>query len=601
MLSTQFVIAQTIVSGKIVNERGEPLPFVHIKLENKSIGTISNGFGLFKLVTNSDNKSVSVVVSTIGYKTKRVDLEKGYHIISLDQDITELTEVVLVPKDQGKQLIQKAIRAIPNNYPIEDEQHTGFFREITTWENQENPIYIAETVIESHKRSYVSAHRSGDVKLIEFRKYESEKLDSLRMRIFAGGHHIHRFDIVSRREAFLRNPDGYKYKIKDTLRQYGKDVYKIYFEKKNKISGHVYVIDSSFAILKANVKQHSFFGVSGKSRQFLEYTVTYQLGEDKVWRFNHSRYNTAFKIRGRLLNLDSRYVTTETQIKKANIPYLEKLQFGDILLNESKEYNPNFWDNYNIILPDEHFESLFKTIDYTNKCNDKKQKFNLISFLSRFKNEVTLNWTSIRTTPYKLTYDNSILDIQQDRVASENNSLGLALTFFYQVKPYFSVGYAGEVKISKTGITAHDLVMAGSFNVNPNRRPIFISPRVNLGYQRLDYFIGNYTAEEDFKIRGKSFDSDKIDLFISQRGFRIEPEISLIVEKSRKLSFLMSVGCNFQLTEKKGMLFHEKEGFLLFRKKAFLENGQQNLLIETNQRGGLKNSISIRAGISYRL
>ena len=263
LFSFQYILAQTIIAGKIIDANGEPLPFVHVRIENTNNGTVSNNLGLFKLVSNLNDKNLSLLFSTIGYRSKKVVLNNGYHIIELQEDITVLPEVVLLSRDYGKEIIQKVINAIPKNYPLEDEMHIGFFRETTSWEKDENPIYIAEAVIEANKKAYTKITKSGDVKLDELRKYESEQLDSLSYRIKAGSHHIHRFDMVARRDYFLNNINAYRYKIADTLRQYDQDIYKVSFEKKNKVSGYVYVMDSTFAIIKAEVKVKSFFEFSG--------------------------------------------------------------------------------------------------------------------------------------------------------------------------------------------------------------------------------------------------------------------------------------------------------------------------------------------------
>jgi hypothetical protein len=601
LLSLQYILAQTIVSGKIINANGEPLPFVHVRIENTNNGTVSNNLGLFKLVSNLNDKNLSLLFSTIGYRSKKVFLNNGYHIISLQEDITVLPEVVLLSRDYGKEIIQKVINAIPNNYPVEDEMHIGFFRETTTWEEDEYPIYITEAVIEANKKAYTKITKSGDVKLVELRKYESEQLDSLSTRIYAGSHHIHRFDMVARRDYFLNNINAYRYEIADTLRQYGQDIYKVYFEKKNKVSGYVYVMDSTFALIKAEIKVKSFFELSGPNRQFLNYSLAYEQGEDNIWRFKNSQYETAFKKRGKLLNLVSNYVTTEVHSNMPDIPYLEKLQFQDILLDETKEYKPSFWNNYNIISPDALSESLFKSIDYSEKENSKTQPYKLITILSKLTYEMSLNWTPLSINSYSLDFANEALEIKRDGVPSEDNTFGFTSSLFFSVKPNFLVGYSNESKLSSTGINSHDLVLAKNFNLNPTGRPIFISPRVSLGYQELAYEIGDYSVKEDFKIENKSFDSENVSAVMSQRGMRVKPSIFLKLEKSRKLSFLLSVGYNFPLNNTKGIILQEQDGFFLFRKKAFIKNGNHNLIIDTNQNDLLRSNITINTGISLKL
>ncbi|MEP5430048.1 MAG: carboxypeptidase-like regulatory domain-containing protein [Flavobacteriaceae bacterium] len=600
ILAFHAASAQITISGKVIDEHGDPLPFVHLRVENTNLGTISNENGLFRLVLRKDIEKNDIVISSVGYKTKKIYLKEGNHTIILTSNVTELEEVTVITMDFGKELIRKAINAIPQNYPKIEERHKGFFREIIHWGQEEKPAYIIETTLESIKKPYKIRRRSGDVKLNEFRKYESQQLDSLYRRIYAGAHHIHRFDIVSRREAFLGNPSGFKYKIKDTLRQRGNDVYKIYFQNKNKLSGHVYVMDSSYAIIKAELNNYSYSKSSLKGRQYLNYTVTYEQDENQVWRFKRSNYETAFKQRGKLFKLSSNYVTTEVEPNKIGITYSDRLQFGDILLYEPKKYEPNFWDSYNIILPDEKSENLFRSIDYSKTNNAKKTLNKFLRILLRLRQEAWFTWTSIDIASNMVVFENPALEIQQGLSTTEENVYGLTYSLLYEFKPNFFLGYSNESSISKSGITSHDLSISRSINLNPNGRPIFVIPRVNFGYQELKYSIGNFKNTGDFKINGISFKNGETDVFLSQRNIRLQPNLVFDIEKSNRLSFMVSFGYNFPLKERIGLLFHEKDGFFLFRKKTFIKNGDESLSIERSN-GSLKNNISISAGIAIHI
>lgn len=599
LLSIQTCLTQMVISGKIVDDNSEPLPFVHLRFENANLGTVSNEKGEFKLIYIPEIKNNAIVISSVGYLTTKVFLEEGYHVLSLSRDITRLKEVIVVPRDYGKELIINAIKAIPSNYPSDAERHRGFFRETTSWEKNKKPIYVAEAVIEAIKKPYNNQNRLGHVEIIEFRKFESNQSDSLKTKIYAGAHHIHRFDVVARRDAFLGNPNGFKYKIKDTLRQQGKDIYKVYFEKKNKLFGHVYIMDSIFAIVKLDFNDRSFSKLPGKKREYLNYTIAYEQGDDKLWRFKHSQYNTAFKENGELLKLVSNYVTTDVQINETDISYSNRLQFGDILLDESKEYKPNFWNNYNIILSSQESESAFASIDYSQNKQNRKKSNKLINIINNLRLDMMLKWTPYQVGTYALSYSNEDLEIQQNDVFSNRQAWGFSYSLYYKVKSDLFLGYASESRISKSGITSHDIIVLKEFNLNPNGRPISIGGGLKLGYQELNTFLNRYDDTRAFEVKEKSIDSDKIDVFLTQRSYRWQPIIALKIENNHQLSFILSTGYNFQLNEKTGLLFHEKSGFFLSRKKIFLENGNENLVIDYDG-DLLKNNFSISAGISYK-
>ena len=168
----------------------------------------------------------------------------------------------------------------------------------------------------------------------------------------------------------------------------------------------------------------------------------------------------------------------------------------------------------------------------------------------------------------------------------------------HNIKSNLFLGYTAESKISKTGITSHDLSISKGFNVNPNGHPIFISPNINFGYQQLDFLIGSYSHATDLIINGKSFGGDEVDIFLSQKNFHFQPNISFSLEKNRRVQFKISIGHNFLFNEKKGLFFREKSGFFAFRKKTFLRNGKENLSINHGNENLLHNNISIKAGVA---
>jgi hypothetical protein len=147
LFSFQCILAQSAISGKIVNTKNEPIPYATIRIENTNKGTISNDIGVFTMVVTTENKDKRLVISSLGYKTKKITLTNDIETIILTEDITQLSEVLITSNDKetdyARELIEKAIKAIPNNYPTTSEQHTGFLRETTTRENKEKPIYIA--------------------------------------------------------------------------------------------------------------------------------------------------------------------------------------------------------------------------------------------------------------------------------------------------------------------------------------------------------------------------------------------------------------------------------------------------------------------------
>ena len=91
------------ITGKVWNlKNNEPLAYVNIGIKNKSIGTVSNKNGLFKLFLN-DKTSLNdtVIVSYIGFKTEKFlvsELNTLKNPILLQPKNMELDEVVVRSK-----------------------------------------------------------------------------------------------------------------------------------------------------------------------------------------------------------------------------------------------------------------------------------------------------------------------------------------------------------------------------------------------------------------------------------------------------------------------------------------------------------------------
>jgi glutamate synthase domain-containing protein 3 len=84
---------QQQVKGKVLDATGKPISGVNIAVKGTSKGTQSDALGNFTL----DAKAGDVlVVSSIGYKAKEVTVSGATVSVQLDDDQSQLDEVVVV-------------------------------------------------------------------------------------------------------------------------------------------------------------------------------------------------------------------------------------------------------------------------------------------------------------------------------------------------------------------------------------------------------------------------------------------------------------------------------------------------------------------------
>lgn len=101
--NSSIINSQEIIVGKVIdNKTNSVISYVNIGVPNKSVGTVTNSIGRFKLkLTDKINLNDKIVFSCIGFKTQThivSNLLNKDNIIELEEEIITLDEVVLVKK-----------------------------------------------------------------------------------------------------------------------------------------------------------------------------------------------------------------------------------------------------------------------------------------------------------------------------------------------------------------------------------------------------------------------------------------------------------------------------------------------------------------------
>jgi len=103
------------ISGTIVNEKDEPIPYVNIWVQNENIGTTSDEKGIFKINTNSEK---ILVFSSVGFEIKKTSIQDNEKVI-LKEAIYNLDEVAVTKRKQDKEI------EIGGAEKIHHKQHSG--------------------------------------------------------------------------------------------------------------------------------------------------------------------------------------------------------------------------------------------------------------------------------------------------------------------------------------------------------------------------------------------------------------------------------------------------------------------------------------------
>ena len=83
-----------IVEGRVIDGKAHPLPGVTVLQEGTTVGTATDSDGKFKILLTKEKGAL--LLSFIGYKTRKVDYEAGKTlIVKMEEEITDLDEVVI--------------------------------------------------------------------------------------------------------------------------------------------------------------------------------------------------------------------------------------------------------------------------------------------------------------------------------------------------------------------------------------------------------------------------------------------------------------------------------------------------------------------------
>ena len=124
--------AQIELKNKVVDFTSLlPLENASIYIQNTTIGTVSNSDGRFLLLVPNEFKKDTLVISSIGFKTYKVQPEEFDNTLDifLEEDVATLDEVVVLAEPRpttGNGIVLKALEKLEINLPDSSYIQKGF-------------------------------------------------------------------------------------------------------------------------------------------------------------------------------------------------------------------------------------------------------------------------------------------------------------------------------------------------------------------------------------------------------------------------------------------------------------------------------------------
>lgn len=376
--------------GRILDqESGAPLPHATIMIEGKGMGTISNRDGVFHFRLDRSMLQESMKVSYMGYKSQvfPLSLIEGRNIdVMMETDYISMQEVIIRYYDP-ETIVREALSRRFENYSNQAVYQVNFYRE-GVYRNR-GLLNYSEAIFKIYKAAYDNPLDTDQAVLLKSRNISNmEQVDTLVLKIKAGVRSALELDILKTMPAFFNEAflDEVKFSPVDIVTKDSRSVYAIGFEQTNQnflpiFMGILFIDMESLALLSAEFEVHpkyidksSHIFISRLDRGYqlnfdrIHYTVSYQLHNDR-YHLSHLRGDLNMKFRKRNRIFSTRYYAflemVVGRIEKNDVSRFrrrETFKTSTTFIDQNLDYDYDFWEDYNIIPPEQHINEAFSQI-----------------------------------------------------------------------------------------------------------------------------------------------------------------------------------------------------------------------------------------------
>ncbi len=378
------------LQGIIIDEEnGQGLAYATVGVQNYDIGTITNAQGVFILKVPKRLINENICVSYIGYLNTCIPIEKLYGEnvnIVLQRSYISVQEVIIRSTDP-KMIIRAANKNIVTNYSTKPVYLTTFYRESV--KQKDKLMFFSEAVLKLYKSSYANSNERDQVQVLRSRNFRDlSNTDTVRLKLKSGLDASSSLDFVNNKIDFLDEESFqfYNYKMVDIITYNDHPAYVIEFEQKKSVqealyTGRIYVdidklayIGAEFSINPLKIsKVHSRFVVKKERRLRLRvkqvnYRVSYHDINGKYY-LRHVKGELQMKVKKKR-KLFATTFTASFEMAVSGIDTLNVHRFkrketdkqNTIFVDDIREYDNAFWEDYNFIKPDDNWQEAVKKL-----------------------------------------------------------------------------------------------------------------------------------------------------------------------------------------------------------------------------------------------
>ncbi len=173
-LGVAHLPAQRTLTGIVTNSvNGAPLSFVNVFLKSEqSVGVLTNERGEYTIKISEDQMKDELVFSLMSYQThfeRLADLGENqtYLNLQMSSSFVELQEIVVMSDLGLKQIVRRAIEAIPDNYGTDDYLLSAYFRQYDIDDGEYSQL--VEAMVNIRDKTYIDPDRATKSWINQFR------------------------------------------------------------------------------------------------------------------------------------------------------------------------------------------------------------------------------------------------------------------------------------------------------------------------------------------------------------------------------------------------------------------------------------------------
>lgn len=364
----------------------EPVSSATVSLVGHSTGTITNQGGAFRFTLPDSLGRSSIKISHVGYESIVLPVDSARAIpldLYMEPKVIALQEIMIRPVDPVKE-IREMLSARRANYALQPVMLTAFYREGI--EHKKKNLDLTEAVLKIYKTGFAN-HLPDQVQLVKMRRVvDRQERDTVFTRFKSGIHSVLLLDMIKNTPDFMEVDDPqtpFVYTHTDINVIDNRLVNVISFEQRkgNKEAlhkGELFIDMDNLALVEAHFELNPEYAAKA-TRLFVEkqsrqhrltlrraaYQVSYKPVDEGLYYLNHARGDLEFRVRrkGKLfsstLKVWFEMVNCKVDTEHVQpIPRAERISPRSIFSETEHVYEPGFWEDFNVILPEDRLREL---------------------------------------------------------------------------------------------------------------------------------------------------------------------------------------------------------------------------------------------------